>query len=137
MADADVVVTASRPRALEQLGLGPALERRAGRTRAWVAITGYGDIDRVAFGDDAAAAGGLVTWDAAGPCFVGDAIADPLTGLAASAALLAALRSGGTWRIRVSMADVAAGFAGIAAPGPAAAPGAAPAARRTFSYHGS
>ena len=49
-------------------------------------VTGYGtepgSADRVAFGDDAAAAGGLVVWDERGPCFCADAVADPVTGLA-------------------------------------------------------
>ena len=65
--------------------------------------------DRVAFGDDAAAAGGLVVWDGEGPCFCGDAVADPLSGMAAAAAALAALEQGGRWVLDVSMADVAAG----------------------------
>ena len=63
---ADVVIEASRPRALAQLGVdGPDLVR-AGGPRVWVSITGYGRsgdaANRVAFGDDAAAAGGLVVW---------------------------------------------------------------------------
>ena len=64
---------------------------RAGRV--WLRITGYGteagSAERVAFGDDAAVAGGLVGYDGAGPVFVGDAIADPLTGLEAAAAVCA------------------------------------------------
>ena len=60
--DADVLVTSARPRALEQLVLD--LEQRVmERGLVWVAITGYGLTgdwrDRVAFGDDAAVAGGL------------------------------------------------------------------------------
>ena len=47
----------------------------------------------------------------AGPVFCGDAIADPLTGLAATDAVLAALSSGGGAIIDVSMAAVAAGYA--------------------------
>jgi hydroxymethylglutaryl-CoA lyase len=42
--------------------------------------------DRVAFGDDAAVGGGLVVWDADGPCFCADAVADPVAGLVAAAA---------------------------------------------------
>ncbi len=63
----------------------------------------------MAFGDDAAAAGGLVVWDARGPCFCGDAIADPLSGMAATVAGLSALQLGGGWVVDVPMADVAAG----------------------------
>ena len=44
--------------------------------------------NRVAFGDDAAVAGGLVVYDDRGPCFCADAIADPLTGMVAAAACL-------------------------------------------------
>jgi hypothetical protein len=89
--DADVVVTAARPRAIAGLGLD--VERRVReRGLVWVSITGYGFTgawsDRVAFGDDAAVAGGLAV--AAGgrdaPVFVGDAVADPLAGLHAAVA---------------------------------------------------
>lgn len=74
-------------------------------------ISGYGtrSSNRVAFGDDAAVAGGLVAWDGSTPCFCGDAVADPLTGLAGTAAVLSALESDGAWIIQASMADVAAG----------------------------
>ena len=71
LAAADVVVEASRPRALEQLGLGPRERMADGRARAWVSITGYGRTGdaaaRVAFGDDAAVAGGLVAGRAGRP----------------------------------------------------------------------
>jgi len=112
--DADVVITAARPRALAQWGLDPGSAVAEGRPRVWLSITGYGtrgpDGDRVAFGDDAAVAGGLIVWDRTGPCFCADAVADPVTGLAATAAVLAALVDGGGHRIDASMADVAAGL---------------------------
>ena len=108
---ADVVITSARPRALEQLGLDPTESVRVGRPRVWVMVTGYGtdpgSADRVAFGDDAAAAGGLVVWDDRGPCFCADAAADPVTGLAAAAAVLRALADGGEYLLVASMADVA------------------------------
>jgi crotonobetainyl-CoA:carnitine CoA-transferase CaiB-like acyl-CoA transferase len=69
----------------------------------------------VAFGDDAAVAGGLVGFDATGPVFRGDAIADPLTGLEAATAVLAALRRGGGELIEIGLAQVAATYAGSAA----------------------
>jgi crotonobetainyl-CoA:carnitine CoA-transferase CaiB-like acyl-CoA transferase len=82
----------------------------------WASITGYGRAapgrDWVAFGDDAAAAGGLVVWDEDGPCFCADAVADPLTGLAAASAILTALREGGRWLIDAAMAGVSAQLAG-------------------------
>jgi crotonobetainyl-CoA:carnitine CoA-transferase CaiB-like acyl-CoA transferase len=127
--DADVVLTAARPRALAQLGLDPESAVRDRRARVWLSITGYGtgpgDGDRVAFGDDAAAAGGLVVWDDRGPCFCGDAVADPVTGLAATAAVLAALAHGGGHVIEASMADVAAGL--VAGPAPVPSNGRVPA----------
>ncbi len=108
---ADVVIEGSRPAALARRGLGPDTVR--GRNgRVWLRITGYGTegecADRVAFGDDAAVAGGLV---AAGPVFVGDAIADPLTGLAATHAVLDSLRRGGGETVEVALAEVAAVYA--------------------------
>ena len=91
--DADVVIEASRPRALRELGLDAATVNADGRARTWIRITGHGPDQphRVGFGDDAAVAGGLVAVDDAGPVFAGDAIADPLTGLLAALAALAAL----------------------------------------------
>jgi hypothetical protein len=114
---ADVVIEASRPRALAQFGLDP--RRAVGSAdgpQVWVSITGFGragdEANRVAFGDDAAAAGGLVAHTAAGPVFCADAIADPLTGLAAAGACLGALASGGRWLLDASMAAVSASVAG-------------------------
>ena len=105
----DVVVEASRPRALRQLGICP----EEVSPRVWLSITGYGrDSNRVAFGDDAAVAGGLVARDDDGPCFVADAVADPLTGVASAAAVVAALERGGRWLLDASMAGVAAFVAG-------------------------
>ncbi len=115
LARADVVVSASRPRALEQLGVDPAALVRDRGPRVWLSITGYGAggsaRHRVAFGDDAAAAGGLVCWDERGPCFCADAVADPLAGLASTVAVLEALDRGDRWMVHVAMADVAAGLA--------------------------
>jgi len=101
---ADVVIDASRPRALAQLDIDACAFAARGGT--WVSITGYGRAcNKVAFGDDAAVAGGLVDYDTAGmPVFFGDAVADPLSGLAAAAA---ALRSPGGQLIEIAMAAVA------------------------------
>jgi crotonobetainyl-CoA:carnitine CoA-transferase CaiB-like acyl-CoA transferase len=87
----------------------------------WVAVTGYGSTgsmaDRVAFGDDAAAAGGLLRWTRSGaPAFAGDALADPITGLAAAVAALEAVREGGGILVDASMAHCAAAAAAIGAP---------------------
>ena len=110
---ADVVVEASRPRALRQLGIEAEalLAERPGRV--WISLTGYGrgepEAGWVAFGDDAAVAGGLAdrAGDAAGPLFCGDAVADPLAGLEAADQALAALERGGGCRIDVNLADAA------------------------------
>jgi hypothetical protein len=127
VAAADVVVEASRPRALAAMGLTPA-GVLAGRTRLWVSLTGYGrtppDDRRIAFGDDAAAAGGAVLVDADGPVFCGDALADPASGLFAAAAALTALADGGRSVVDVAMASVASSLApgsderAVAAPEP-------------------
>ncbi|MGO3327182.1 CoA transferase [Gordonia sp. (in: high G+C Gram-positive bacteria)] len=111
---ADVVIEASRPRALVQAGLDA--HSRADRPgRVWARITGYGPDHpmRVAFGDDAAVAGGLVGRSSAGPIFCGDAIADPLTGITAAHEVVASLNRGGGEIINVAMADVAATFAAL------------------------
>jgi crotonobetainyl-CoA:carnitine CoA-transferase CaiB-like acyl-CoA transferase len=148
LAAADVVIEASRPRALAQLGLAPEMiPHRDGQV--WLSITGYGRGDgdgdvawaeRVAFGDDAAVAGGLVGWAGDGwpgdgwpgdewadggggvgggavgePVFCADAIADPLTGLCGALAVARSVAGGGGELIDLAMRDVAAAFAGAAA----------------------
>jgi crotonobetainyl-CoA:carnitine CoA-transferase CaiB-like acyl-CoA transferase len=122
IARADVVIEASRPRALEQLGIRAADEVRGRGPQVWVSITGYGRTDagsRVAFGDDAAAGGGLVVWHEGTAMFCADAVADPVTGLAAANACLRALASGGRWLLDVSMAGVCASLAGPTLSAPA------------------
>ena len=85
IAEADLVLEASRPRVMQQWGISPSDTVAAGT--AWVSITGHGRSgrhgNRIAFGDDAAASGGLVV-PGDPPMFVGDAIADPIAGLAAA-----------------------------------------------------
>jgi hypothetical protein len=126
---ADLVIEGSRPRALAQLGIGAERWLRERPGRVWLSITGYGRVapqaDWIAFGDDAAAAAGLCWCVPEGaPLFVGDASADPLTGMlgalaalrawrAGESALLdAALTRGAAWAIaqgsRVERADAAA-----------------------------
>jgi crotonobetainyl-CoA:carnitine CoA-transferase CaiB-like acyl-CoA transferase len=119
---ADIVIEASRPRALAQLGI-VAEDVTASSPTVWVSITGYGrqepEREWVAFGDDAAVAGGLVVRDEEGPCFCADAIADPLAGLTASAAVLYALSRGASTVLDVALSRVAASFAGLTMPVPA------------------
>jgi hypothetical protein len=131
---ADVVIEASRPRALEQLGIVASEVVRQDGPQVWVSITGYGrqasdTVQRAGFGDDTAAAGGLVTWCDGAPLFCADAVADPVTGLTAAGACLEALAAGGRWLLDVSMAGVAAGLAGPTLPVPAGLTVAEPRAR--------
>ena len=112
LAGADVVIEGSRPRALERLGIEPAEVVAARPGAVWLSITAYGRTgpwrDRVGFGDDTAAAGGLVTWTAGGePHLVGDAVADPLTGMVGAALVAGAVRDGGGVLLDVALREVA------------------------------
>ncbi|MFT5202648.1 MAG: hypothetical protein ACI9C1_002042 [Candidatus Aldehydirespiratoraceae bacterium] len=89
MSASDLVIEASRPRAMDAIGVDPAA--LAARGVSWLSITGHGrrgaDADRVGFGDDAAVDGGLFvpsTNDSA-PGFVADAAADPIAGIVGAA----------------------------------------------------
>ncbi len=86
LATADLVLEGSRPRVMDQLGVDPCALADTGV--AWLSISAYGRTGtaglRVGFGDDTAVAGGL--WlPGDPPGFVADAVADPITGLAAAA----------------------------------------------------
>lgn len=108
---ADVVVEGSRPRALLNLGIDAETVVRRG-PQVWISITGHGrrppHSDWVGFGDDAAVAGGLVDWCDGEPRFVMDAVADPLTGMAAAGAVFELLARGGRWIVDCNLAGVAA-----------------------------
>jgi CoA-transferase family III len=117
---ADVVIESSRPRALAALGVAPGtIPHPPGQV--WLSITGYGRSmpERVAFGDDAAVAGGLVGWtggqgaggEGAGPVFCADAIADPLAGACGALAVALSRSAGGGELIDLPMRDAAAAFA--------------------------
>jgi hypothetical protein len=109
---ADVVIEASRPRALEQLGVDAAQIVATGSTRVWLSITGHGRTEphrhRVGFGDDAAVAGGLVARDSRGAMFCADAVADPATGLLGATAVVERLTGGGRWVLDAALARTAA-----------------------------
>ncbi len=109
---ADIVIEGSRPRALRRIGIDrTAMVARGG---VWVGLTahsGRDGPDRVGFGDDASVAGGLsqVMAQAWGePMFAGDAIADPLTGLAAALGAWAAWSRGGGRLLTLALADTVA-----------------------------
>lgn len=107
---ADIVIEASRPRALRQMGIH-AEEWLAGRRgRSWLSITGHGRrgdaADWVAFGDDAGVGAGLseLMHRATGERLIcGDAIGDPLTGLHAALAAWASWRAGGGHLLALSL----------------------------------
>lgn len=107
---ADVVIEGSRPRAMTQMGIEPERFVRNG-PRVWVSITAHGRAGsagrRVGFGDDAAAAGGLIGWVDETPRFLVDAVADPLTGLTAATAVRELWESGGRWMADIALARVA------------------------------
>ncbi len=110
LSDADMVIEGSRPRALEQLGIDAATMVREG-PKVWISITARGrqpaGRDRVGFGDDAAAVGGLVGWAEGAPFFVADAVADPLTGLTAAYEAAEVLERDGRWLADVALSRVA------------------------------
>jgi hypothetical protein len=115
IARSDIVIEASRPRALEQLGIHADELVRALPGLTWLTITGHGTedgaADRIGFGDDCGVAAGLsaALRDAGGqPGFVGDAIGDPLTGIRAAGAAWTAWASGQGGRIGVAMSGVVA-----------------------------
>lgn len=105
---ADIVIEASRPRALANFGLDAEASAAGGTT--WISITAHGrESDRVGFGDDIAASSGLVASDGDGsPLFVGDAIADPLAGLTAAAMASSVSPTGGGYLWDLSMSAVVA-----------------------------
>ncbi len=117
IAGSHVLITSARARAFDQLDLSPQALFALNPSLIWIAITAYGwhaaNAMSIGFGDDAAAAGGLVTWRHGQPQFVGDAIADPLTGLAAASAGFAALTQGGGVLIDAALARTAAGIAAL------------------------
>ncbi len=118
VAAADIVIEASRPRALAALGIDAVAQARRGAS--WVSITAHGRTGDAAhwagFGDDAAVAGGLAAamrrgWGEA--MFAGDAIADPLTGITAGFAAWASWRAGGGRLVALAMSEVTAHGCGL------------------------
>lgn len=116
IAQADLLITSARPQALSRWGLTEGALFALNPDLLWVAVTAHGWTGdaalRVGFGDDCAAAGGLLAWEGDEPCFRGDALADPCTGLIAAVAALEAVRDGQAGLLDVSLAGSAAWIAG-------------------------
>jgi hypothetical protein len=115
IATADIVIEASRPRALLQLGLDAAEMVRITPGLVWITITGHGATDAAAdwvgFGDDCGVAAGLSAALRAATGyigFVGDAIADPLTGIFAAGAAWDTWTSRRGGRFGLALSQVAA-----------------------------
>jgi len=112
---ADLVIESSRVRALKQLGIDAESLVREVPGLVWLSVTGHGASGDAAgwtgIGNDCAVAGGLARAleQASGKIgFVGDALADPLTGISAALAGWRAYQSGKACRIGFSMSAIAA-----------------------------
>lgn len=115
IAGTDILITSGRPHALARKGLTEQRLRALNPSLIWVAVTAHGwrgdSAWRVGFGDDCAAAGGLIGRQSSAPRFIGDALADPLTGLEAATHVFEALDSGKAGLIDASLAQTAARYA--------------------------
>ncbi|PNU04992.1 CoA transferase [Novosphingobium guangzhouense] len=112
---ADIVIESSRPRALRQLGIDADALVETTPGLVWLSITGHGasgePANWVGIGNDCGVAAGLTRAmaDAGGGIgYVGDAIADPLTGIVAAREGLAAYQRGTAIRIGLSMSGITA-----------------------------
>jgi hypothetical protein len=115
--NARVMITSARPHALARLGLDEERVFARNPDLLWIAITAHGwrgdAAMRVGFGDDCAAAGGLLRWEDDRPHFIGDALADPLTGIMAATLAMEALEGQKAGLIDIALARTAATFARI------------------------
>jgi hypothetical protein len=112
---ADFVIESSRVRALRQLGIDADALVRETPGLVWLSVTGHGGRGEPAtwtgIGNDCAVAAGLsrALADASGQIgYVGDAIADPLTGITGALAGWRAYRSGEARRIALAMSAITA-----------------------------
>jgi crotonobetainyl-CoA:carnitine CoA-transferase CaiB-like acyl-CoA transferase len=115
IAETDILITSGRPHALARKELTEQRLLDINPGLIWVAITAHGwrgdSAWRVGFGDDCAAAGGLIGRQRSAPRFMGDALADPLTGLEAATHVLEALDQGKAGLVDASLAQTAARYA--------------------------
>lgn len=112
---ADLVIESSRPRALKQLGIDADALVREVPGLIWLSVTGHGASGEAAnwagIGHDCGVAGGLARAmaQAGGELgYVGDAIADPLTGILAAREGWQAWQRGEAQRIGFAMSAIAA-----------------------------
>jgi len=112
---ADIVIESSRVRALRQLGVDAEALVRDTPGLVWLSVTGHGATGDAAhwtgIGNDCAVAGGLARAmaTAGGDIgYVGDALADPLTGITAAREGWRAYRSGQAQRIALAMSAITA-----------------------------
>jgi hypothetical protein len=112
---ADVVIESSRVRALKRLGIDADALVRETPGLVWISVTGHGATGDPAnwagIGHDCAVAGGLsqALLEASGEIgYVGDAIADPLTGITGAIEAWRAYRSGDGCRLGLSMSAITA-----------------------------
>lgn len=112
---ADIVLESSRPRALKQLMIDADQLVREVPGLVWLSITGHGATGEAAnwvgVGNDCAVAGGLsrALADATGDIgYVGDALADPLTGITAALEGWRAYAAESAVRLGFSMSAIAA-----------------------------
>ncbi len=110
---ADIVIEAARPRALRQLGIDANALVHEVPGLVWLTITGHGAngkaADWIGIGHDCGVAGGLsrALADATGEIgYVGDAIADPLTGITAALSGWRTFRRGEACRIGFAMSAI-------------------------------
>jgi CoA-transferase family III len=115
IAASDIVIEAARPRALAQLGIDADEITHATPGLVWISITAHGTAGEAAgwvgFGDDCGVSGGLsaALRSATGRTgFVGDAIADPLTGVFAALAAWEAWSAGRGVRLGLAMSHLVA-----------------------------
>jgi hypothetical protein len=110
---ADFVIESSRPRALAQLGIDAAALVGEVPGLVWLSVTGHGASGQAAnwagVGNDCAVAAGLARAleRASGEIgYVGDAIADPLTGITGALEAWRAYRGGQARRIGLAMSAI-------------------------------
>lgn len=112
---ADFVIESSRPRALSHLGIDADALVRETPGLVWLTVTGHGATGEQAnwagIGNDCGVAAGLsrAMADATGEIgYVGDAIADPLTGITAALEGWRTFRNGEAQRIGFAMSAITA-----------------------------